>query len=162
MNVLRAKPDVRLYLLSSFHDTPRMVTSDRAEIVYADNPTTISNCISTTGALGHAIEEQALIIDTLEGAVVITGCAHPGIVRIVEKARELIEAEIMLVMGGFHLKSNSEGEIGSIIYQLKELGVKNVGPSHCTGDTAIAAFERAFKERFIQLGTGNTIDPLKL
>jgi hypothetical protein len=64
-------------------------------------PSTIEPGIRTTGPLRTSIQEQALVVSTAQGLVVMTGCAHPGIVRIVQKAREMSPKEnIALVMGG--------------------------------------------------------------
>ena len=61
------------------------------------------------------IPEQALVIQTEQGLVVITGCAHPGIVAILEQAQSLFEESVYMVMGGFHLGSMSEAEIDTIL-----------------------------------------------
>ncbi|MBN1380207.1 MAG: hypothetical protein JXA41_00880 [Deltaproteobacteria bacterium] len=82
----------------------------------------------------------------------MTGCAHPGIVGIVKKAREIFsEKEIHLVVGGFHHPSEA------VIKGLKELGVEKVAPSHCTGDQAIDAFRNEYKNNFITYGVGKII-----
>lgn len=107
--------------------------------------------------MGNAIKEQTLILDTSRGLVIIAGCAHPGIVGILEKARLMTGRPIEAVLGGFHLLQKGDEEIGRIIARFKELGVARVGVSHCTGDKAIAMFRDAYKDRFIELGAGRVV-----
>ena len=58
--------------------------------------------------MGAQILEQSMIVDTVEGTVVITGCAHPQILDIVRKLKTIIPKDIHLVFGGFHLLHTSE------------------------------------------------------
>ena len=74
-----------------------------ADTVGVEEPVQICKNVHTTGEMGVQIKEQALILDTSKGLVVITGCAHPGIVDIVKKAKEVVKKDIDLVFGGFHL-----------------------------------------------------------
>ncbi|MEA3432007.1 MAG: MBL fold metallo-hydrolase, partial [candidate division WOR-3 bacterium] len=84
----------------------------------------------------------------------VTGCAHPGIVNIVRKAKELLNKNIYLVLGGFHLMAYSEKEVKEIIKELEELGVEKIAPSHCTGGRPIELFREAWGENFLDLGCG--------
>ncbi len=93
--------------------------------------------VHTTRPIGSIIEE-ALVVETGDGAVVITGCAHPGVVEIVREAQAVTNSPIALVVGGFHLASASESQVSSIIAELRQLGVQKVMPCHCTGEKAIA------------------------
>jgi 7,8-dihydropterin-6-yl-methyl-4-(beta-D-ribofuranosyl)aminobenzene 5'-phosphate synthase len=113
--------------------------------------------IYTTGALGKMIREQALVVDTQNGLVVVTGCAHPGIVRIVEEAARHFEKDIALVMGGFHLFSTDAASIQKIIQRLKDLGVRKVAPCHCSGDRARAFFQDAYGDSYIDVGVGRVV-----
>ncbi|MCK4529142.1 hypothetical protein KAW18_17390 [candidate division WOR-3 bacterium] len=54
--------------------------------------------------------------------------------------------------------SYSENQVMEIIRQLKDLGVKKVGPSHCTGGKPIELFREAWGEDFIELGCGVKIN----
>ena len=69
--------------------------------------------------------------------VVVTGCAHPGIVEMVRRAKESAGGEVALVMGGFHLGSASRRQVERIIADFRALGVRQVAPCHCTGDRAM-------------------------
>ena len=62
-----------------------------------------------------------------------------------------------LVMGGFHLGGMSDGQIKEIISTLKEMGVKKVAPSHCTGEKAMALFGKAWGDAFVEAGAGAII-----
>ena len=113
--------------------------------------------IATTGVVGSAIPEQALIVETSRGLVVITGCAHPGVVELVRAATSLVEGEVYLVMGGFHLGQASDAVIRRTIADFQALGVQHVAPSHCTGDRALDLFEEAYGDHFLRSGVGMVI-----
>jgi 7,8-dihydropterin-6-yl-methyl-4-(beta-D-ribofuranosyl)aminobenzene 5'-phosphate synthase len=121
-------------------------------VVEVSEPIVIADHIRTTGELGTAIVEQVLIIETSRGLIVLTGCAHPGIVEIVRQAKT--SGEIYLVMGGFHLADRSVAEVETVIAELKRSGVQRAAPSHCTGDRAIEQFRAAFGTGFIPIGVG--------
>jgi len=112
----------------------------------------------STGVLGMGIKEQALILRTEQGIIIITGCAHPGIVNIINNAKDLLKEEILLVMGGFHLMGQSQGSIENIISQFKTLGVCFVGPCHCSGDLTRQLFQKEYAENYINIGVGKVID----
>jgi 7,8-dihydropterin-6-yl-methyl-4-(beta-D-ribofuranosyl)aminobenzene 5'-phosphate synthase len=124
------------------------------EMVEVTDPMEILPGIHTTGELGSSIREQALVVETEQGLVVVTGCAHPGVVEIVRRAKELVDGEVALVMGGFHLGDASEEQIDNIIADFRELGVQQVAPSHCTGDIARNMFAEAFGDNCTLPGIG--------
>ena len=97
-------------------------------------------------------------MNTPQGLVVITGCAHPDVADMAEQAQAYMGRNIYLLMGGFHLIGRSDAEIRAIIKQLKALGVRKVAPSHCTGDNAIRLFRDAWKDDFIEGGLGAVIE----
>jgi 7,8-dihydropterin-6-yl-methyl-4-(beta-D-ribofuranosyl)aminobenzene 5'-phosphate synthase len=101
--------------------------------------------------------EQALVIQTGDGIVVITGCAHPGIVEMVTQARALAGGPVRLVLGGFHLGDKSASQIRSIIADFRQLGVEQVAPAHCTGERAIAMFAALYGDSYIEAGAGRVI-----
>jgi len=111
----------------------------------------------TTGEVEGGVPEQALVVRTGLGLVILTGCAHPGVVRLVSRAVEQQAAEVHLVMGGYHLGSTPDPEVERMIADLQRLGVHYVAPSHCTGDRAIALFARAFGEQYVRSGVGRVI-----
>lgn len=155
---LKENNEVSVYLPVSFPDGFfRRVENAGAKTVSVDKPVEICKDVFSTGEMGIRIKEQSLILNTSKGLVVITGCAHPGIVDIVKKAKEVLDDKIYLVIGGFHLRAKSENEVKNIISQFKDLGVLKVGATHCTGDNAIALFKKAYGENFVQMGVGRVI-----
>jgi len=128
-----------------------------AKIVEVQEPLKICEKVYSIGELGEWIKEQSLIIHTEKGLIVITGCAHPGIVKTINKAKDLFKNTVLLVMGGFHLGGESKGEIENIISSFRKLGVSYVGPCHCSGDTARRLFKEEYGKNFINVGVGRAI-----
>lgn len=128
-----------------------------AKIVEVNEPVKICENIHSTGQLGTTIIEQSLAIRTNKGLVIITGCAHPGIVKIITKAKELLKDDILLVTGGFHLGLATKSDIENIVSSFKQLGVNYVAPSHCTGEKARNLFKQLFGQNYIDIGAGKTI-----
>jgi 7,8-dihydropterin-6-yl-methyl-4-(beta-D-ribofuranosyl)aminobenzene 5'-phosphate synthase len=110
--------------------------------------------VYTTGEISGPVNEQALVMKTGKGLVVVTGCAHPGIVKIIETAKDHFEGGIYQVIGGFHLMSTPAPEIQNIIREFRRLGVRKVSATHCTGDEAIALFQAAYGEDYLPGGVG--------
>ncbi len=125
--------------------------------VKIDGPEEISRNVWTTGEMGRSIVEQSLAIQSSKGLIVITGCAHPGIVEIVRKARKIAADQVLLVMGGFHLMDKSKKDMKDILNRFDRLNVKYAGACHCTGDKSIKAFQEHFGVRFIEIGAGKVI-----
>jgi 7,8-dihydropterin-6-yl-methyl-4-(beta-D-ribofuranosyl)aminobenzene 5'-phosphate synthase len=98
------------------------------------------------------------VLDKEKGLIVITGCAHPGIVDILKKAKQMLsDKEIYLVMGGFHLGGFSEVKLESVIEEFKRLGVKKVAPSHCSGELFRELAKQKYKKNFLEGGVGQVI-----
>jgi 7,8-dihydropterin-6-yl-methyl-4-(beta-D-ribofuranosyl)aminobenzene 5'-phosphate synthase len=103
-------------------------------------------------------DDQALIINTEPGLVVILGCAHRGIINTIYHAQNLTGVKaIDTVLGGCHLMDASEERVWLTIAALKELGVKRLGVSHCTGLPASAIMAQEFGDRFFFNNAGTRI-----
>jgi len=119
----------------------------KAEIVYPkafSQLAEISPGIYSTGALGMMIKEQALVVKAEKGNIVITGCAHPGLDKILQAAGQL--GEIYGVLGGFHGFS-----------KLDELeGIRLIGPCHCT------QYKQQIKDKyptqFVEIKAGSVVE----
>ena len=129
-----------------------------ARVETVSEPRRLLASFSSTGELGGTIREQALVVDAAEGLVVVTGCAHPGIVEVVEAAKAAFGRDVALLMGGFHLRGRSAAANRATVEALKALGVRRVAPSHCTGDEATALFREAWGDGFLRGGCGAVIE----
>ncbi|MBN1550941.1 MBL fold metallo-hydrolase [bacterium] len=123
-------------------------------IKYHQNPVKICDHVYLSGTIGDDPPEQSLILNTQNGLVIITGCAHPGILTIIDRIKTLFTSEIRLIIGGFHLKSCHEEELRAIATQMKIRGVLACGPTHCSGDLTRNIFHDQFKNNYFSLGTG--------
>jgi 7,8-dihydropterin-6-yl-methyl-4-(beta-D-ribofuranosyl)aminobenzene 5'-phosphate synthase len=146
-----------VYLLPSFADTYKQQLGIMTQVIEVTPGQNIGDGILTTGEIAINTPEQALVIRSGEGLVIITGCAHPGIVRIVERAIELTGDPVYLVMGGFHLDGKSEADISAILTDFRRLGIQKVAPCHCTGGHPISMFAAEYGKAFIQVGVGTVI-----
>jgi 7,8-dihydropterin-6-yl-methyl-4-(beta-D-ribofuranosyl)aminobenzene 5'-phosphate synthase len=103
------------------------------------------------------LRELSLAIDTPEGMVIVVGCSHPGIDKIVEEA-STINPRIHLLAGGFHLVVANDPEIGKIVVALHDtFRVEFVAPGHCTGEPAFAALRKAFRDHYLYAGLGTSV-----
>lgn len=99
-------------------------------------------------------EELNLTLKTSKGLVVITGCAHRGIVNIVSEAKRLFGKRIHLVLGGFHLVNAPIEKIQWVAGRLNELGIEHLAPCHCTGEEAIRYFKSSFRDKIADCHVG--------
>ncbi|MFC1941221.1 MBL fold metallo-hydrolase [Chloroflexota bacterium] len=105
------------------------------------------------------LDDLAIIINTEQGLVIITGCAHRGLINTLYHAQQLTGVrQIHMVIGGCHLIDASDEQIWLTIAALKELGVQRIGVSHCTGLPASAIMAREFGSNFFFNNAGARID----
>ncbi len=100
-------------------------------------------------------ESQALVIDSEDGLVVLSGCGHAGIVNIVAHAQASIRAAAVQVIGGFHLHRATAGEQEWTMQQLQRLGLTALYGAHCTGSKAVREAARHIgADRVDEIGVG--------
>ena len=158
-SVLERKADVPVYLVASSSDElVQEVREQGGRVILSREPVEVCKDAFVTGQMGESIREQALVLNTDRGLIVITGCSHPGIVEMVRRAKEMLHKDVFLILGGFHLLRHSEAELETVIRQLKELGVRQAGPTHCTGEKAIERFRQAFGGDFVPMGVGKRLE----
>ncbi len=104
------------------------------------------------------LDDQALIIKTESGLVVILGCAHRGMINTLRHAREVTGMELInTVVGGAHLFRSTEERILLTAAAVQEFGVQRLGVSHCTGLPAAAILARELGEILFFNTTGTQI-----
>jgi len=155
--LLAAGSNPAVHLLPSFPGRFKRRVATQTTVIETVPERQVADGMFVTGEIAGKIPEQALVLETGRGMVIITGCAHPGVDRIVARARDLFERPVYLVLGGFHLGSANAGEIAQILSALREMGVQKVAPCHCTGERAIAAFAGEYGDDFIEAGPGRVL-----
>jgi len=155
---LRENSRVTVYLPKHFPDNIKsVVRQSGAELTEVHQAIMICHNAYSTGELGIGIKEQSLVVESGKGLVVITGCAHPGVVNVVREAKKLLQNDIHLVLGGFHLCSMGASQIEDIVNKFRGEGVEKVAPCHCSGDLARSAFEKVYGKDFIPVAVGSKL-----
>lgn len=110
-------------------------------------------CVQDGQEVQDPIDDDSAVVARVKGKglLILSGCAHAGIVNTVRYAQELTGVnEVFAVMGGFHLTGpDFEPIIQPTIQALKEIEPKYVVPTHCTGRKAIMQMEREMPDRFL-------------
>jgi len=105
------------------------------------------------------LDDRAIIINTEQGLVVITGCAHRGIINTLYHAQQITGVKIIhTVIGGAHLFTASEYRIRRTIIALKDLNIQRLGLCHCTGLPAITLMAQEFGDKFFFNNAGTRIN----
>jgi len=124
----------------------------------------VSQNIFVTGEMpgayhGKYMPEQAVVLKTKNGLTIITGCAHPGILKIVEKAKlKFPDEPIYFVLGGFHLMESDKRGIEIVAEKFKKIGVIKTGPTHCSGEAAEDIFKKYYEGNFMAIKTGQDME----
>lgn len=156
--LLRFNPKIEVWLPKFFpQDFKEQILSAVTSLVEVEGHQKICDGAFTTGVIKGWIKEQSLVLDTTQGLIVVTGCAHPRLINILPKVRDMFGENIHLVLGGFHLAGFQTDEIREVIDMLNTLKIQKIGPCHCTGDKALRMFADEYAENFIKAGAGKEI-----
>ncbi|MBN1877635.1 MAG: MBL fold metallo-hydrolase [Anaerolineae bacterium] len=103
-------------------------------------------------------DDQAIVINVQnKGLVILSGCAHSGIVNTINYAKTISGVDkVWAVLGGFHLASSSDEDIQRTIDEIRSLDLTLVSPSHCTGFKAICQFAVQMPDQFVLGLVGTT------
>ena len=163
--LLPGRKDVIVYICPGFNQKIKdRIASFGVRVIEVAPFTAIKENIFSTGQIqvscaGRIIFEQALAVKFLKNITIITGCAHPGIVNIINVVKKYFSQErIYFVLGGLHLKDNADETNTVIIRELRDLGVRKIAPMHCTGKRATEAMCGAFGYGFVQAKEGDSIE----
>jgi len=111
--------------------------------------TIIEKGIAIIGELYGPPYEEALAINVEnKGLIIIVGCSHPGVDKIVKKAVKELKEKPYLVIGGFHLAGAGINEIERIIENLNEMGIKKIYPIHCSGESIRKYLENNYPKKY--------------
>ena len=127
--------------------------------------------ISPTREFGET-PELSLAIETPSGQVLLVGCSHPGIERILESVHPALAtaadarsaapgagpAGFHMVVGGLHLVTTTPENVDALVARLRERwGVRSIAPGHCSGEHAFLRLKAAFATGYVFAGVGEVI-----
>ncbi len=105
------------------------------------------------------LDDFSMVLKTSRGLVIVLGCAHAGIVNILNHAMERTgENRIYAVLGGTHLGLSPEPQFDPTIKALKDLDIQVLAVSHCTGQKPISRLAAEFKDKFAFGSVGFTLE----
>jgi 7,8-dihydropterin-6-yl-methyl-4-(beta-D-ribofuranosyl)aminobenzene 5'-phosphate synthase len=103
------------------------------------------------------MNEIALVIKTPKGNVLVVGCSHPGIEKMLETVIK-IDPQIYSVFGGFHLVDVSDDRVTEIVSGFRDKWkIERMAAGHCTGQFAFAELVRIYAANFDHAGVGSII-----
>ena len=155
--IISINPSVMCYLPDSYANDLRSKDMLPKNSLGLSKPAHLYGPFYSTGDDFQAFKEQGLVIKTEKGGVLITGCGHPGAIEMVDVAKENLGIEVHTLIGGLHLMRSSDSELLQITRTLKNMGIQQICPTHCTGDHSIGYFEKSFGEGYISGGAGKEI-----
>jgi 7,8-dihydropterin-6-yl-methyl-4-(beta-D-ribofuranosyl)aminobenzene 5'-phosphate synthase len=104
-------------------------------------------------------DDLSLLISTESGPVVLLGCAHAGIVEILnDLSGKTGNKEFHAVIGGTHLENAPEDYVVLTMDTLKKYRVKKIAVSHCTGLRMAGRFASEFKNEFANASVGSVFE----
>ncbi|MBD3224701.1 MAG: MBL fold metallo-hydrolase [Caldithrix sp.] len=160
---LNQHPAVTVYMPQSFPRSFKQKISDYgANVISISECTKLSEQLFSTGEMGRSIIEQSLIVQSSKGLMIITGCAHPGIIYILSRIKKSFDDPLFLVLGGFHLVQMGNEDIRNMISELSDMGVRYVAPCHCSGEDARRLCREAYNEHYIEIGAGSILETQNL
>jgi len=104
------------------------------------------------------LDDRAIVFNVKgKGLVVMSGCAHAGIINTLHYAQRITGVPtVYVVMGGFHLAGKeNEDRIQQTVKELQRISPKRIIPSHCAGWRGILAIANAFPDAFVSNSVGN-------
>lgn len=154
---------------------------DKAELVWVKEPTDVCAGLKLTGPVprttdfedtggaffmdkrctepDEVIDDQAAFIETPDGAIVILGCAHAGVINTLRHVQTLTDHRpIHTVIGGMHLHNASDERMDKTVAELRRLEVQRLLPCHCTGFAAMARLWNEFPGRCLPCAAGTILE----
>jgi 7,8-dihydropterin-6-yl-methyl-4-(beta-D-ribofuranosyl)aminobenzene 5'-phosphate synthase len=149
--VARKKPGLEVYAPPGLHLWAKKL---RLKLIINKSGMKINETYLLTPPLraGFGLMEHALAVRTGSGenAVVIVGCSHPGVERLVEAAIDAFGIKPVLTIGGFHGPSKHQ------LDRLAELS-KHIAPAHCSGREAFEYVRAEYPSQLVLVRTGSEL-----
>ncbi len=157
--IAAARPGLKVYVPSGMSTyTKSWMRNLGLEVIEVSNTTVICDGIAIVGQLYGPPFEQALAVNVKGyGLVIVVGCSHPGVDRIVEKASRDLGTKPYLVIGGFHLAGTPTEELKHIVRNLLDLGIKYIAPIHCSGTGIRELLRHKYPEHYMECHVGSVV-----
>jgi 7,8-dihydropterin-6-yl-methyl-4-(beta-D-ribofuranosyl)aminobenzene 5'-phosphate synthase len=111
----------------------------------------------STAAGTRDMNEISMAIETPQGLVLVAGCSHPGIEKILEAASK-IESRIYSVFGGLHLVDQTDEDVTRAVIRFRDhWKLTRIAAGHCSGEFAFSELNRVFGPAFDHAGVGAVI-----
>lgn len=164
-DLLKQRKGVTVYICPNFsQEFKKKALELGAKLIEIEKLTEIIPSVFSSGEIAGAyhekyMAEQAVILKTKNGITIITGCAHPGIINMIEKIKAKFSSEqIYLAIGGFHLVESDNRAIEIVAENFKKMGIAKAGATHCSGEKAEEIFKKIYQENFIPIRVGSVIN----
>lgn len=160
--VLENNNNVIVYICeNSSEEFKQKIKSYGCNLKEVTNKMQIKSNIYSTGQIrgdynNKPVYEQALVITVNNKNLLITGCSHPGIISIIQRAESIDNKKVSMIIGGLHLYNKSKHEIENLAVDLQLLTDK-IAPCHCTGNAAIKIFKKEIPDKYIDITSGSEI-----
>jgi 7,8-dihydropterin-6-yl-methyl-4-(beta-D-ribofuranosyl)aminobenzene 5'-phosphate synthase len=157
--VFEKNPEMKVHFLDCFPDEAfRRAAAVKMKPHRVKEPFEVVPGVYSTGVVDGLPSEQSLVIETSKGLVMIVGCSHPGLVKLVETAEtQRKKKSVRLLLGGFHMLRKTPEQIKAAIDRLQDLRVATVVPAHCSGDLAKELFQLTYGKQYHTAGAGRRI-----
>ncbi len=104
-------------------------------------------------------DDLSLIVDSAAGLILVLGCAHAGLINIIDHVLEKTGRDrIFAIIGGTHLGFASDAQFAETLKVIDRYAIARIGVSHCTGLPRAAMLQARFKERFFFGNVGATLE----
>ncbi len=104
-------------------------------------------------------DDLSLVLDTDEGLVIVFGCAHAGMVNIIEHVMETFQRDrIHAVIGGTHLGFAGDRQFDETVRVLEKFNIERIGVSHCTGLAQASKLHARFGDAFFFANVGTVLE----
>jgi len=136
---------------SNAHFEPISVTTEVAPGIYL-----VPTISQTPGTL--EMRELSMAIRSPKGLILIDGCSHAGIDKILEAATA-VDKHVHVLFGGLHWVKMPDADIARLTNSLHDQWKLDlIAPGHCTGEPAFEALKKSFGDHYIYAGLGTTVD----
>jgi 7,8-dihydropterin-6-yl-methyl-4-(beta-D-ribofuranosyl)aminobenzene 5'-phosphate synthase len=105
------------------------------------------------------LDDQSLVLDTERGLILILGCAHSGMINIINHViNQTGKDKFYAILGGTHLDFLTPEQLEETIVALNKLEIEKIGVSHCTGMRAAFRLQQEFGDQFFYGCVGSVLE----